>query len=60
MARPRAGVKYGAADSVEIFTCPDNHIHLVGKDEQGIREYEIVLGAKHFDQIENALHKVRW
>ena len=58
MARPRAGVKYGSADQTQIFTCPDGHIHLVGKDEHGIPEYEIVLGTKHFDQMEQALHKV--
>lgn len=58
MPRPRAGVKYGAADNTDIFTCPDGHIHLVGKDSIGQKEYEIVLGKEHFKHMAEALDAV--
>ena len=57
--RPRAGVKYGTASQTKIFSCPDGHVHLVGEDDEGIPEYEIVLGPTLIEYVEEAIHEVR-
>ena len=60
MARetPHPNLKYGSARKVNLFTCMEGHIHLIGQDADGANEYEIVLGEQQFTKMREALDLV--
>jgi len=59
MSRPRNGTKYGSAESTEVWSCPDGHVHLIGKNEAGELEYEIVLGKALIEIVQDEIDHVR-
>jgi len=50
---------YGQAHSCRFFCCPDNHVHVVGYDENGVAEYEIVMGPGHQIRCMSAIKALR-
>ena len=52
-------LKHGTAFKADILTCPDNHIHIIGRGMSGEPEYEIVLGQTLQVIMIEALAKIR-
>ena len=50
---------YGQAFKCRFFCCPDNHVHIVGYNEDDVAEYEIVMGPSHQARCLNALKALR-